>query len=125
MISYATTIFLGALLLFQVQPVIARYILPWFGGTPAVWTAAMLFFQVMLLAGYIYTHLVVSKLTAKWQVYVHATLLLLSLLVLPITPANDLKPDGAGEPLLLILLLLFISVGASYFLAQFTNRMLS
>ena len=58
---YALTIFLSAFLLFQVQPMIGKYILPWFGGTPAVWTTCMLFFQVQLLVGYGYAHLIVSR----------------------------------------------------------------
>jgi len=60
-VSFAVTIFLSAFLLFQVQPLIARYILPWFGGTPAVWTTSMLFFQVMLLGGYGYAHVLATK----------------------------------------------------------------
>ena len=57
MLTYAITIFIGAFLLFQVEPLLARYILPWFGGTPAVWITCMLFFQLLLVAGYAYSHL--------------------------------------------------------------------
>ena len=57
MLAYAVTIFISAFLLFQVQPLIAKFILPWFGGSPAVWTTSMLFFQVFLLGGYVYAHL--------------------------------------------------------------------
>ena len=63
LLPYAFTIFLGAFLLFQIQPLIAKYILPWFGGGPAVWTTAMLFFQVFLLGGYAYAHLSVRWLS--------------------------------------------------------------
>jgi hypothetical protein len=62
-IPYALAIFLSAFLLFQVEPIIARYILPWFGGTPAVWTTCMLFFQVFLLGGYAYAHFLASHLS--------------------------------------------------------------
>ena len=64
---FALTIFLSAFLLFQVQPVIGKYILPWFGSTPGVWTTCLLFFQIMLLAGYAYAHFIVSWLTPKTQ----------------------------------------------------------
>ena len=120
MVPLATTIFLGAFLLFQVQPMIARYILPWFGGSPAVWTTAMLFFQVMLLAGYAYTHFIVGRLGLKRQVVVHLLLLAITLTLLPITPAETWKPVGGENPRWQILLLLFFSVGMPYLLASST-----
>ena len=118
--ALATTMFLGAFLLFQVQPMIAHYILPWFGGSPAVWTTAMLFFQVMLLAGYGYTHFIVGRLPLKRQVIVHLLLLAFTLFLLPITPAESLKPDGSESPLWAILLLLTVSVGMPYLLVAST-----
>ena len=72
---YALTVFVSAFLLFQVQPLITRYILPWFGGGPAVWTASMLFFQMLLLAGYAYAHVSIVRLKARTQVIVHLVLL--------------------------------------------------
>ena len=75
MTLYAATIFLSAFLLFQVQPLIAKIILPWFGGSAAVWSAAMLFFQVSLLAGYAYAHFLIGRLEAKTQMQVHGALL--------------------------------------------------
>ncbi|MEO2167751.1 MAG: hypothetical protein ABGY42_06445 [bacterium] len=69
---FAATIFVSAFLLFQVQPMVGKYILPWFGSTPGVWTTALLFFQLMLLAGYAYAHFVVSRLTWRRQAVVHA-----------------------------------------------------
>ena len=59
MILYALTILVSAFLLFQVQPVIAKIILPWFGGSAAVWTTCLLFFQMVLLLGYLYSHAVI------------------------------------------------------------------
>ena len=120
----ATAIFLGAFLLFQVQPLIARYILPWFGGSPAVWTTAMLFFQVMLLAGYAYTHFIVGRLTLRRQVTVHLILLLLTLSLMPITPQESMKPDGSIAPQGAILLLLLFSVGMPYLLIASTAPLL-
>src|SRR5271157_1178178 len=84
---HAATIFLSALLLFQVQPIISRYILPWFGGTPAVWTTAMLFFQTLLLAGYAYSHFSVQYFKPGLQVAVHLALLAAAVLSLPFVPS--------------------------------------
>ena len=73
---FIAVVFLSAFLLFQVQPVIARYILPWYGGSPGVWTTCLLFFQVGLLGGYAYAHALVTFLREKrrWQVGIHLTL---------------------------------------------------
>src|SRR6516164_5731029 len=98
MILYAATIFLSAFLLFQVQPLIAKIILPWFGGSAAVWSAAMLFFQLLLLAGYGYAHCSIRFLKAKTQMIVHVVLLAASCTLLPILPADKWKPLEAGDP---------------------------
>src|SRR5271155_621649 len=82
---FAATILLSAFLLFQVQPLIAKLILPWFGGSAAVWTSCMLFFQMALLGGYTYAHWM-SKRKPAAQRNIHITLLALSLLWLPILP---------------------------------------
>ena len=78
---FALTILLSAFLLFQVQLIISKHILPWFGGTAEVWTACMLVFQMVLLAGYVYSHVIVEKLTAKAQRQVHCALLSVAFLV--------------------------------------------
>src|SRR5579862_8607252 len=103
MTLYAVTIFLSAFLLFQVQPLIAKIILPWFGGSAAVWSAAMLFFQLMLLAGYAYAHLSIRFLKAKAQMLSHVGLLAASCLLLPILPSASWKPAAAGDPTLRII----------------------
>ena len=96
-VVFAATTLLAALLLFQVQPIISRYILPWFGGTPAVWTTAMLFFQTVLFAGYVYAHWSVHYVKPRWQVVIHLALLLTAVLSLPFVPAASWKPiDGAS-----------------------------
>ena len=74
--AYALTIFLGAFLLFQVQPVIAKIILPWFGGSAAVWTTCLLFFQMALLLGYLYAHALIRYLEPRTQMIVHGAVLL-------------------------------------------------
>jgi hypothetical protein len=119
------TIFLSAFLLFQVQPMIGRYVLPWFGGGPAVWTNCMLFFQVMLLAGYAYAHWLGSGRNRKLQSRVHIALLSVSLLFLPIAPRADLwKPASSDDPSGRILLLLAATVGVPYLLLSSTTPLL-
>ena len=94
MILYALTILVSAFLLFQVQPVIAKIILPWFGGSAAVWTTCLLFFQIVLLLGYLYSHAVVRYLRPRIQMVLHVCLLVVSVVVLPIYPSAAWKPTG-------------------------------
>jgi hypothetical protein len=121
---YAVTIFLSAFLLFQVQPLIAKIILPWFGGSAAVWTAALLFFQIVLLAGYAYAHASIRYLTAHRQMLVHTVLLVASCALLPILPSESWKPSEAGDPTLRILELLAATIGLPYFLLSSTSPLL-
>jgi len=121
---FAITIFISAFLLFQVQPIIARYILPWFGGSPAVWSTCMLFFQVGLLVGYSYAHLISKYLTSQKQVIIHFALLGLSLLLMPITPSEALKPDDVNSPEKDIILLLLSTVGVPYIFVSSTGPLL-
>ena len=116
----AATIGLGAFLLFLVQPLLAKRILPWFGGSAAVWTACMLFFQVLLLAGYLYAHLL-QRLAAKRQAIVHLILLAESILVLPLSPDPAWKPGITGDPTFRILGLLAATVGLPYLLLSSTS----
>jgi hypothetical protein len=122
--SYALTIFLSSFLLFMVQPLIARLILPWFGGTAAVWTTCMLFFQTLLLVGYAYAHGTNARFKPRTQAIVHAVLLAASLLILPIMPSDAWKPTGAEEPITRILLLLTVTVGLPYVLLSATSPLL-
>ena len=124
---YIVVVFLSAFLLFQVQPVIARYILPWYGGSPAVWTTCLLFFQVGLLGGYAYAYGLVTFLRKKrkWQVGIHLTLLGIAFLLLPITPSDALKPDASvGNPLGGIVALLAYTVGFPYLLLSASGPLL-
>jgi hypothetical protein len=122
-ILFGLTIVLSAFLLFQVQPMIAKLILPWFGGSAAVWTSCMLFFQIALLAGYAWAHWL-SEQPLKRQIVLHAGLLLISLAVLPIIPSVRWKPAGGDDPLLGILGLLAATVGLPYFLLSATSPLL-
>ena len=124
MILYAAAIFLGAFLLFLVQPIIAKQILPWFGGSAAVWATCMVFFQMILLVGYTYADLTTRCLTPKRQATLHVALLVLSLLVLPITPDPAWKPYGDENPSWRILGLLALTVGLPYLLLSATSPLL-
>ncbi len=121
---FAGTILLSAFLLFQVQPLISKFILPWFGGCPAVWTTCMLFFQVVLFAGYSYAHLVGSRLTLRGQALVQLGILLAAVLLLPIAPDASWKPTGSDIPAGRILLLLLVTVGLPYFVLSTTSPLI-
>src|SRR5437879_6972028 len=120
----ALTIFVSALLLFQVEPLIAKLILPWFGGVAAVWMVCLLFFQLVLLLGYLYAHLLSRHIAPRTQGWLHAGLLAASLLVLPILPKDSLKPPGPEPPALHILWVLALTVGFPFFLLSATSPLL-
>ena len=111
---------LSAFLLFQVQPVISKFILPWFGGSPGVWTTCMLFFQIVLFAGYAYAH-ALTRLRPRRQFLIHGVLMLSALICLPIAPGDSWKPVGNEDPVGRILLLLLGTVGLPYFVLSSTS----
>jgi SAM-dependent methyltransferase len=118
---YAATIFVSAFLLFLVQPVVAKQILPWFGGSAAVWTTCLVFFQTALLAGYAYSDYIVHRLGARAQVKLHTVLLVASVALLPIVPDAHWKPTGSESPPWLILGMLTATIGLPYFLLSTTS----
>lgn len=120
-VSSAVAIFTGALLLFLVQPIMSKMILPWFGGAPNVWTTCMLFFQTVLVLGYLYAHILATRLSPKSQFGLHCLLLLVSVLSLPILVNESWKPEGGEDPVLQILMLLSATVGLPYFLLSSTG----
>src|SRR5690349_1793882 len=116
MLLYVLSIFVSAFLLFQIQPMIARYILPWFGGTPAVWSTVQLFFQVFLTGGYAYAAWLIGRVRARRQAWLHIAILAASLLAVlalgllwpsPITPDASWKPLSVDTPIADIFKLLF------------------
>ncbi len=119
----AGTLFLSAFLLFQVQPLLGRYILPWFGGMPEVWTACMLFFQVFLLGGYAYAH-ALSRLPLRGQAAIHGTLVLIAAATLSVIPDAALRPSPEDVPVLKILWICAVSVGAAYFVLAASSPMI-
>ncbi|HUW19243.1 MAG TPA: fused MFS/spermidine synthase [Sedimentisphaerales bacterium] len=123
-IIYALTVFLGAFLLFQVQPLIGKYILPWFGGGPEVWSTLMLFFQALLLGGYAYAHLIATRLGRRVQAGVHIVFVIAALAALPITPRAGWKPESLDYPVLRILLLAGACIGLPYFVLSSTGPLM-
>src|SRR6266498_3117097 len=119
-LTYAITVFLSSVLLFQIQPMIAKAVLPWFGGAASVWTACMLFFQVVLLLGYLYAHWL-NRLPVKWQLAVHLGVIAASLLALPVIPNPRWHPGNEAAPLPAMALLLLTTVGAPYFVLSTTS----
>jgi hypothetical protein len=124
MLVYAVTIFLSAFLLFEVQPMIGKIILPWFGGAAAVWSTCLLFFQAALLGGYLYAHCSTRYLKPRHQAILHMGLMAVSLALLPIIPSPTWKPVAAGDPSVRILLLLTATIGLPYVLLSTTSPLL-
>ncbi len=133
MLRFAVTVVLSAFLLFLVQPLVGKVVLPWFGGAPAVWTTCLLFFQLVLLGGYAWSHLVVRRLEGAWQRRAHVLLLACAVLALaittlswntPLVPSSTLRPQGSDAPTLRLLMLLGLSVGLPYFALSSTGPLL-
>jgi len=110
--------------MFLVQPLIAKFILPWFGGAPSVWTTCMLFFQLILLAGYAYAHVLSRCFKPRVQAIVHLALVAVALCLLPIIPSESWKPADGADPTLRILGLLLMTIGMPYFILAATSPLL-
>ncbi len=121
MVLFAATVFTSAFLLFLVQPIIAKQILPWFGGNASVWTVCLVFFQLVLLGGYAYADALVRRCAPRTQAIVHTGLLAASLAFLPILASESWKPAPDTEPTARILLLLAMTIGLPYFLLSTTG----
>ncbi|MGE5646776.1 MAG: spermidine synthase [Acidobacteriota bacterium] len=118
---YGCAVLLGSLLLFLIQPVVAKLILPWFGGSAAVWATCLAFFQTALLLGYVYAHLLVRWLTPRRQAVVHTALLAVALALMPAIPGPSWKPRGGEDPAWRILMLLTAVIGLPYLLLSATS----
>lgn len=130
---FAATIGVGAFLLFQVQFILGKQVLPWFGGAPAVWTTCMLFFQVLLLLGYGYAHLLGSSQNPARQRTIHLAALALAAVLLivrvalwpsPITPSDAWKPGSGDDPIVAILGLLLFTIGLPFLVLSATGPLL-
>ena len=123
MILYGITIVTSAFLLFLVQPIVAKQILPWFGGTAAVWTVCVVFFQAVLLAGYAYAH-GLTRAKPSVQARVHLALLIVGLAALPIIASPAWKPGSDADPTWRIAGLLAATIGLPYFLLSSTGPLI-
>ena len=121
---YAPAIFLSSALLFLLQPIAAKAILPWFGGSAGVWTACMLFFQAVLLLGYLYAYGITRYLSSRSQTVVHLALLVLSLAILPVNLADRGNFTRVDSPVPRILAALGVSIGLPYFVLSTTGPLL-
>jgi len=124
MLTYAAAIFLSAFLLFSIQPLVSKRILPWFGGSAAVWTTCLLFFQSFLFAGYAYAHGSHARLKPRQQALIHGALIIAAILFLRPMPSERWEPTGAEQPITQILLILSLSVGVPYFVLSATGPLL-
>lgn len=124
---YAGTIFVSAFLLFQIQPMISKAILPWFGGTPAVWTVCLLFFQSLLFAGYAYAHFTNAWLRPAQQAILHILMIIAALAFvawLRVVPDSNWQPRGDADPTLSILTILAATIGIPYLILSATGPLL-
>ncbi|MBX9579599.1 MAG: hypothetical protein K2X87_04760 [Gemmataceae bacterium] len=126
---FAVTLFLSAGLLFMVQPMVGKMILPLLGGSPAVWNACMVFFQALLLLGYLYAHFVTTRLHPKRQWLVHLLVLLAPVAAMglavaagpkhvPIAVADALAPAGDTSPVVSVMALLLVAIGVPFFVSS-------
>lgn len=121
---YGSTIFISAFLLFSLEPLVAKKILPWFGGSAAVWSTCLVFYQSVLLLGYLYAQSITRFRRAVPQIAMHGTVLLACLALLPIGPGARWKPENADHPTLLILAMLIATVALPFFALSATNPLL-
>jgi hypothetical protein len=124
LVLFGATVFASAFLLFQVQPLVGKFVLPWFGGLPSVWTTCLLFFQVVLFAGYAYAHMMNRWLGTRAQLILHLVLLVAACAALPVIPSAFWKPTGAEEPVSRIIGLLAMTVGLPFFVLSATGPLL-
>ncbi len=121
--TYTITIFTGALLLFLVQPMVGKLVLPWLGGTPAVWNTCMMFFQAALLAGYAYAHLLTKLRDQRTQILVHGIVMACAVISLPIALRQGNAPTE-GSPVLWLVVSLLLSVGLPFFVVSSNSPLL-
>jgi hypothetical protein len=121
---FAATMFLSAFLLFSMEPMVAKMILPLLGGAPAVWNTCLVFFQAVLLAGYLYAHLSARRLSQRPQIVLHLCVLLLALLVLPVHISTAWTPPARQNPAIWLLALLSVSVGLPFFVLSASTPIL-
>ena len=128
-IWFACTLFASAFLLFTVQPLVAKLLLPIYGGTPAVWNTCLLFFQLLLLAGYAYAHALAQRVNHRRQLLLHPSLAVLVILTAPVllytsSLAARMSPQGVVNPIGALLAVLGVTVGVPFFILSATAPLL-
>ncbi|GAB6141430.1 fused MFS/spermidine synthase [Methylosoma difficile] len=123
-LMFACTLFISASLMFVLQPLFGKLLLPLLGGSPAVWNTCMVFYQSVLFFGYLYAHLVSTRLQARQQILVHGLVLLLSFVALPVALPDDLQPPTEGNPSFWLLWILLLSIGLPFFVVSTTSPLL-
>lgn len=123
-VLFTATSFVGAGLLFVVQPMVARLVLPSYGGSATVWSTSSLFFQVLLLLGYVYTHEATRRLGPRWQPPVHLLVLLMPLAVLPLALPQHAAPETGASPALWLLKVLAVMIGLPFLVISTTGPLL-
>ena len=121
---FSATLLLSAALVFLVQPMFAKFVLPLYGSTPAVWNTSLVFFQTALLLAYLYAHVSTRRLGVRRQAAVHLVLVLVPLLLLPIAVPDGFEPPAEGDPVLSLLGLLAVAVGLPFFVVSATAPLL-
>ena len=121
---FAAAVFVSAFLLFQIQPMICKAILPWFGGSPGVWSTCLLFFQTVLFAGYAWAHLLTHRVPPRAQAIIHSLLIFVAVFLLTVIPESSWKPRSGDDPNVCILTILGATIGLPYFLLSATGPLL-
>jgi spermidine synthase len=122
---FVATTFASAFLIFLVQPLVAKRILPWFGGVPAVWSLCLAFYQTTLFAGYAYAYLLIGRASPRAQLILHAAAVGAAVFALPVLPGDAWRPEGGGDPSAQILAMLFANVALPFFVLAATGPLVA
>src|SRR5262245_46847496 len=122
---FVATTFASAFLIFLVQPLVAKRILPWFGGVPSVWSLCLAFYQTTLFAGYAYAYLLIARTSARAQLALHAAVIALAVLALPVLPGDSWQPEGSGDPSARIVAMLLANVALPFFALAATGPLVA
>ncbi len=121
---FAATLFISAALMFVLQPMFGKLLLPWLGGSPAVWNTCMVFYQTILFLGYLYAHLLSTRLSKQRQVLIHSGLILLTFIALPLSLPAEMSPPTDSNPTFWLLKILFLAIGLPFFIVSTTSPLL-
>ena len=121
---FATTLFVSASLMFVLQPMFGKILLPLLGGSPAVWNTCMVFYQSLLFLGYLYAHFLSTRLVASKQILVHAGVLLISLMALPLGLPDNINPPTESDPTFWLISTLFLAIGLPFFVVSTTSTLI-